>query len=689
MSSMYSSDGHLLRDLLTRVVLVLISTALIVLAMPSGVSSQYKTDERNTVWNHTTVTAEFAFYVDKPQEQYDREVDSVKSSFAPYYTFNRLKGTDNVRRFRATATAGGSGLSAGEIDAVARCIGDMYDMGIMKHSDYARMSRDTTSAIRLIVGKFTRNYRAVDMLTPMTAYEKFYANPRMEALRPQLQRLNINDYFDANVEYDSIRSKGELDALITKVAKYKGQILKGQRIIERGDILTDDKASILESYSKNLSEHQSAKGLKTTFYGHVLFVLIMISLFTAYLHLFRSDYFEKTRSLAMVYCLITLFPVLVSQMMKYNLFTIYILPLAMLPMFIRVFLDSRTAFMAHFTTIIISALSVNNQMEFIMIESVAGLVAIYSLREMSKRAQVFTSALITTGVALITYFATQLIRPGDDLAISWGIINQFIISGVLLLLAYPLMYLIEKVFGFTSTITLFEISDTNKDLLRRLSDVAPGTFQHSITVGNIASEIAQRIGARALLVRTGALYHDIGKMANPAFFTENQAGANPHDNMPPQDSAQIIIGHVTEGVRLAEKNGLPDSIRDFILTHHGAGMAKYFYITECNNNPDVEVDKAPFTYPGPNPYTKEQAILMMADGVEAASHSLNEYTEESISNLVNKIIDGQVRDGFFHECDITFHDIAIAKKVIISKLKSIYHTRITYPELKSPKRDDQ
>ena len=262
---------------------------------------------------------------------------------------------------------------------------------------------------------------------------------------------------------------------------------------------------------------------------------------------------------------------------------------------------------------------------------------------------------------------------------------HFAVNGVLLLLAYPLMYIIEKAFGFVSNVTLFELSNTNRGLLRDLSEVAPGTFQHSITVGNLAAEIANKIGAKSLLVRTGALYHDIGKMTYPVFFTENQTGINPHENMSLKESARIIISHVTEGVKMAEKANLPQIIKDFILTHHGAGVAKYFYINYQNQHPDEEVDPAPFSYPGPNPFTREQAILMIADGVEAASRSLNEYTEESISNLVNRIIDGDVESGYFSNCPINFHDLAVAKQVLIERLKSIYHTRIQYPELKDVK----
>ena len=270
----------------------------------------------------------------------------------------------------------------------------------------------------------------------------------------------------------------------------------------------------------------------------------------------------------------------------------------------------------------------------------------------------------------------------DFTKVSLSETNYIIINGLLLFCSYPLLYLIEKAFGFTSNITLIELSDMNKELLRKMSEVAPGTFQHSIQVGNLAAEIARKINAKSQLVRTGALYHDIGKIMNPIYFTENQSGVNPHEKMGSIDSAQMIISHVTEGIKLAEKYNLPNIVKDFITTHPGQGKTKYFYVQYRNAHPNEEVDELLFTYPGPNPFTKEQAILMMADTVEAASRSLPDYTEKSIRELVNRLIDGQVAEGHFRECPITFRDIAYAKTVLIEKLKTIYHTRLSYPELK-------
>lgn len=355
----------------------------------------------------------------------------------------------------------------------------------------------------------------------------------------------------------------------------------------------------------------------------------------------------------------------------------------MAPIFVRVFMDSRTAFISYAVTILLSAVAVRYQYEFIVVQLVGGLIAIFSLRELSKRSQIFLTALLVTFGSAAIYLALQLIQADDFSKLDGAMYFHIGVNGFFLLFTYPLMLVIEKLFGFVSTVTMFELSNTNNELLRRLSEVAPGTFQHSITVGNLGVEIANKIHAKGQLVRTGALYHDIGKMVNPVFFTENQAGVNPHDKISDLESARIIIGHVTEGLKLAEKYNLPNVIKEFITTHHGQGLVKYFYINYKNAHPDEEIDDAPFRYPGPNPWTREQAILMMCDTVEAASRSLPEYTEESISNLVNKLIDAQMANGFFTDCPITFRDVSMAKQVLIERLKSIYHTRIQYPELKS------
>ena len=460
-------------------------------------------------------------------------------------------------------------------------------------------------------------------------------------------------------------------------------VQRGQKIIDRGGIVDEKAYSILQSFLKEgeLRKKDDAQ-LSMTLLGQIMYVsLIMIS-FTLFLSIFRNDYFEKIRSAAMIYSLIIIFSVGASLLVSHNILHVFVIPFAMVPIFIRVFMDSRTAFMAHITLVLICACMLQRPLDFIAVELLSGVTAIFVLRELSSRSQLFWTAIIVTAVAVATNVSLEFVRANTMMVFAFGDYNYLIISGLLLFCSYPLLYIIEKAFGFTSNITLIELSDMNKDLLRLMSEVAPGTFQHSIQVGNLAAEIANKIGAKSQLVRTGALYHDIGKTANPIFFTENQSGYNPHDGLTYVESAQMIISHVTEGIKLAEKYNLPAIIQNFITTHHGQGKTKYFYVKQKNEFPDENVDDLLFTYPGPNPTTKEQAILMMADSVEAASRSLPDYTEKSIRDMVEHIIDSQVADGFFRDCPITFRDIQYSKTVLIEKLKTIYHTRISYPELK-------
>ena len=416
--------------------------------------------------------------------------------------------------------------------------------------------------------------------------------------------------------------------------------------------------------------------------GQIIYMTILMVCFTIFLSLYRRDYFDKPRSITMLYALIVVFALLTALLMRNTLVHVYILPYAMVPIFIRVFMDSRTAFMTHMTMVLVCSVMLQHPFEFVVLETVAGLVAISSLRELSQRSQLFKTAILITLTSIGINIAFNWMSNDTLAQIDLSTINYLIVNGIALLFAYPMLYLMEKAFGFTSDITLIELSNTNNELLRRMSEVAPGTFNHSIQVANLAGEIANKIGAKSQLVRTGALYHDIGKLANPIYFTENQSGIDPHETLNDIESAQIIISHVTEGLKMADKYNLPAVIRDFIATHHGQGKAKFFYIRYHNEHPDEPVDDLLFTYPGPNPFTREQACLMMADTIEAASRSLPDYTEQSIRGLVERLIDGQVADGYFRECPITFRDIQYAKTVLIEKLKTIYHTRVSYPSEK-------
>ena len=685
-SSFYKKDEFFWRNLSIRAAFVLLTTLLIVWFLPrnEGRKFDYEVGEP---WHYGTIIAKYDFPVYKTEEALARERDSLLRQFQPYYDYNSTIEVEEIAKLRQDLRNNNISLPAGFEEHIIDRLHRFYQSGIMETPTYNRIHADTTNQVRIVFGKDAESVNIKSIFSTMSAYEQLLNDERFAQERSLLQRLNLNNYIVANLIYDKARTESAKNDLLSGISPASGIVMSGQRIIGQGEIVNEYSFRVLNSMQKEIQRRSASKTQLTyNLIGNTAYVFILVLLFTMYLGLFRRDYFEKMRNIAMLYVLITIFPVLVSLMIEHTYFnfSVYILPFAFVPIFIRVFMDSRTAFLTHITMVLICASALRYQFDFIIIQTVAGLVAIYSLREMSSRAQVFRTALWVFLATCITYLTLKLMESSEEFNFESSMYYHFLINGVLLLLAYPMMFLVEKTFDFISVITLIELSDTNKGLLRKLSEEAPGTFQHSITVGNLASEIANKIGAKSTLVRTGALYHDIGKILSPAFFTENQqGGVNPHDSLTYKESAQIIIAHVNNGVKLAEENNLPVVIREFILTHHGRGLAKYFYINYQNEHPDEIVDKEPFTYPGPNPSTREQAILMMADTCEAASHSLSDYTEESISNLVNKLIDQQVADGFFAECRITFYDIAIAKQVLIERLKAIYHTRIQYPTAKS------
>lgn len=685
------SERNQWKKILSRMALVLISVVIIVLFIPRNSGPQFRYDVGKP-WMYSSLIAKFDFPIYKTDEAIKQERDSLLRNFEPYFNFKDNMESAQMTRFFEDFTGGLPGMPATYTNIVADKLHQLYKSGIMGATEFSSIAQDTTKMIRVIDGKTAYSVRISRVLSTMTAYEQIYLDERLAPYRAQLQRCNLNEYIEPNLIYDKERSEAEKNDLLGQIPLACGMVLAGQKIVDRGEIVDDYTFRVLSSFEKETQRRSaSTTAVPSTIAGQVIFVSLFIILFTMYLGMFRRDYFSKPRSIAMLYAMITVFPILVSLMIEHNVFSVYILPFAMAPIFIRVFMDSRTAFLTHIVMVMLCAAAVKYQYEFIIVQLVAGLVAIYSLRELSQRGQLFKTALFVTLASCAIYFALQLMTDNTFTTVDNSMYKYFVINGIMLLFVYPLMLIIEKTFGFISNVTLIELSNTSKDLLRRLSEVAPGTFQHSIMVSNLASAIAEKIGAKAQLVRTGALYHDIGKMQNPAFFTENQNGVNPLDNMSRIDAAHIVINHVTDGLKLAEKYNLPGVIKDFISTHHGAGMTKYFYVSYRNEHPDEPIDDSLFTYPGPNPFTREQAILMMADSVEAAARSLPEYTEFSISNIVNKIVDGQLKEGYFEYCPITFHDIAMAKQVLIERLKSIYHTRVSYPELKKPalKRDDE
>ena len=684
MRSFKTSKRFSYKNLIYKSLIFIATVSVIVYFSPNEGKFNYQFDI-NKPWKYGLLQASFDFPIYKNDLQVQKEQDSILADYQPYFQIDKEAEKNVLSKLREdyNKTLRHSLPGTDYVRYIERTLKALYEDGIIAGNDLKRMEEDSIIAIRL-VDKNVATSRFIDQLyTVKEAYEYLLNADTTHYKKKILQQCNLNDYITPNLVYDEEKSEAAQKDLLSNISWANGFVLNGQKIIDRGEIVDEQTYNILESLRKEWEKRSdSVQEKRLTLAGQILYVGIFLFCFMAYLELFRADYYERKGTLTLLFALIVFFPVLSSIMVEQNLSSIYVVPFAMIPIIVRVFLDSRTAFMAHVTIILLCSITLRFPHEFILLQVVAGMVAIYSLRELSQRSQLLRTALVVFISYALLYFAFELIHEDDLTKLNTRMYIYFMINGILLLFAYPLLFLLEKIFGFTSDVTLVELSNINNSLLREMSEVAPGTFQHSLQMANLAAAAANKIGGKSQLVRTGALYHDIGKMVNPAFFTENQSGVNPHKSLSYEQSAQVIISHITDGLKLAEKHNLPKVIKDFISTHHGRGLTKYFYISYKNEHPDEEVDQEKFRYPGPNPFTKEQAVLMMADSVEAASRSLPEYTEESISTLVDKIIDTQVSEGYFKECPITFKDIATVKALFKEKLKTMYHTRISYPELK-------
>ena len=677
------------KDLFYKVLLFVGTVALIVYFLPRDGKFNYQFSI-NKPWKYGQLIATFDFPIYKEDTIVKKEQDSLMNAFQPIYNIDKTVEDKALHQFRTDCQAKLRTIipSPSYRIQIEQLLKKAYAAGIVANDDMDRLQAENTSDIMAVEEKIAYPLPARQLLTVKQAYERILHEADSLLLdRNVLYQCALNEYINTNLVYDKERTETAKQNMLNDYSWAKGIVVSGQKIIDRGELVTPETYNILESLRKESIKRSDTAGQNRLILGgQTLFVGLLVMCFMLYLNLFRKDYYQRKGSLSLLFLLIVFYCVVTALMVSNSLFNVYIIPYAMLPIIIRVFLDSRTAFLTHTVMVLICSVTLRFPHEFILTQLTAGLVAIYSLRELSQRSQLFQTALLVILTYTATFFAFELMTEGE-LANDFSKLNvrmyiYFVINGIFLLFAYPLLFLLEKVFGFTSNVTLVELSNINNELLRKMSETAPGTFQHSMQVANLAAAAANRIGAKSQLVRTGALYHDIGKMENPAFFTENQLGnTNPHKSLPYGQSAQIVIGHVTDGLRLADKHNLPSVIRDFISTHHGKGKTKYFYISWKNEHPGQEPDEKMFTYPGPNPFTKEQAILMMADSVEAASRSLPEYTEESIGKLVDKIVDAQVAEGFFKECPITFKDISTVKAVFKEKLKTAYHTRISYPEL--------
>ncbi len=670
---------------------ILLSTALLVALLPRQQKSTFDY-EVGQPWKYAPLIASFDFPIYKSEEHIRAASDSAMRAFQPFFDRSEEVGLNQAEALRRDAASGKfARVPASYIAHAASLLDEVYEAGILTPEQYNALRSDSVKRVRIVSEQQATSVGFDELRSTRSAYEYMMTADTLNYRRDVMTLLDLNHYLTANLTADEAKTATARKELMRDVSTTDGMVLTGQRIIDRGDIVTPSHKQILDSFLREDASQQSTGTHRwRQIAGQALFILLAMCIFPLYLRMFRRDYMDSIHKLLLIFVGIVAFPVLTYLMVRYNYFSVYVVPYAMVPLFVRIFFDSRTATMTLILQLVLCSFGLRIPYEFVVVELFMGLIAIYSIKELTERAQILRIAVLTAFGGIVVQMAYDLSQGIDLTTADLSRYSYLTLSGFLLLFAYPLMYLIERVFGFTSSVTLVELTNINNPLIRKLSKVAQGTFNHSMQVGNLAAEVADKIGGRPQLARTAALYHDIGKMLNPAFFTENQSGVNPHDELtekdglsPEEQSARIIINHVTEGVRLAEKYHLPRQLRDFITTHHGRGHVKYFYIQWKNNHPGQEPPEEAFTYPGPNPSTKEQAILMMCDAVEASSRSLKEYTEESITTLVNNIIDSQEREGYFRECDITYRDIADAKRVLIDSLKNIYHTRIAYPDLKT------
>lgn len=675
----------------------LLCVVAIFVALPKTDAIRYNVDELGKPWTYPRLIAPFELPVKKSAERMTQEKDSTRRAFAPFFELMPYVAQQQIDKFQEDYRAGKLGhFTPAQYQHALTQLQEVYHAGIVSSEDMNKVRQDEYAQVQIVVGTTSTLRESRLLLTKNSAKEYLLADKTLDRDNAWVNQLD--NYLNINLTLDKEKSEAALNEDLSDITSIAYIKPAGAKIIDRGDIITRQHQLEVESLNEELNQRDDNQKNVLLFYiGRIGLLVSAVGLMTLYLSIFRRQFLTSPHKIYLIFSLITLFPILAALMQNLKLASIYVIPFVMVPIVLRIFTDTRTAFMAHFTTIMIVSFATEGDPRFFSIQLLSGILAIYSINELTQRSQIVrTAVIVTLGSAMFSLFyeLTTLNSFSQDNSLEQIIVGlnitryrDILISGAALLFTYPLLYLIERIFGFTSSVTLIELSNINHPLLRQLSKRAQGTFVHSLQVGNLAAEVATELGANTLLVRTAALYHDIGKMVKPEYFTENQSGKNPHDELNDNvASARIIISHVTEGLKMAENYRLPKSIRDIIATHHGKSLVRYFYVQEVNKNPEAEVDKAAFTYPGPNPFTLEQAIIMMADSVEAASRSLKEHSEESISQLVNRIIDSQINDGAFSNCPITFRDIAQAKLTLIESLKIIYHTRITYPEL-NKKRD--
>ncbi|MBQ4917009.1 MAG: HDIG domain-containing protein [Muribaculaceae bacterium] len=635
--------------------------------------------EQGRPWAYSLITAPFDMPIYMDSLTVASTKDSINARFAPIYVRDSKIEKSNINQLY-DALDKDAEVSPRLKYAVVECVREVYRKGIVDNRTREGLATGKIPGLRRIVNNVAEQLPTDGVYSEREAYvylDSMFSEP---ANRAALSRARLSDKLMPNIIYDSIGSRRVLEQLYKKALAPVGVIQKGERIIDRGEKVTPQLYTVLQTYEQMLNERNKVgQGDHYPVVGQILLVAILFTGFFAYVYYFRPRTYIDFRKMFFLLLFVTVFTAGALVVKDTSANAIYLIPFATVPIILSTFIDSRTGFMANVLVVLVCALALPSPLEFIVLQVMAGIVAIVSVRSLVRRSQLVSCAFYVFATYCLVYIGMTILVNGSVMSVSKQMFMNFGLNGLILSFNYVLVFVLEKLFGFITPVSLVELSDVNNPELRELSEKCPGTFQHSLQVSNLAAEVAHSIGANVQLVRAGALYHDIGKISNPAFFTENQRGVNPHDSLTPDHSARIVLRHVTEGVQRAEKAKLPAVIKDFILQHHGKGKAKFFYMKACEAAGGAEnVDDSIYTYPGPNPNTRETTILMIADATEAAAKSLQEHSDEAIRTLVERIIDSQRADGLYVDSPLTFREMEIVKKTIVERLCMTYHTRVSY-----------
>ena len=665
---------------LIKVAFFVISAVLIIQSFPREGRFRYSFQEGKP-WRYGLMTAPYDFQIFKTDKEIKHETDSVMAGFKPYLsldtsvlkTVKKDLRSDFYSYLRITVPQQYLVYINEQLDII-------YKVGIISTTYLEKYQADSISSVLVVQDRVAKSWDLNTLFTTKGAYEALFKNLPPGIHNSVLKTCKLNKYIVENLKPDNLATDRAREEFLKRVSHSSGLVQRGERIIDRGEIIFADTYKVLCSMKKVTEERSAASGANGVLIGQIVLVIGLFVLQFLFLWFFRPVTYERKANVVFILIMITGLVLITSLVVHTGYLHVYMIPYAILPIMIRTFFDSRTALFAHIITVLISSTIVAYPYEFLLIQIAAGMTSVYSLKDLTQRSQLVLCSILVVITYCVMYLGISLIQEGFMNRIDWHNFAYFLINGGFMLTSYLLIYLFEWMFGYTSNVTLVELSNINNPLLRGFSETCPGSFQHSMQVSNLATAAAQEINANVQLVRTGSLYHDIGKMCNPIYFTENQSGVNPHDELTPEESAKIIISHVSEGLKLAHKYGLPLVIRDCIRSHHGNGPVRFFYSNFKKEHPDEPVPDA-FFYKGSNPASKETAILMMADALEASSRSLKEYSESEISMLVERIINMQFQEGAFKNVPITFRDLEKIKVVFKSKLQTIYHTRIAYPEM--------